>query len=138
MFLTSYFDDREVMKQESSPPSLTEKAPTYRTKENAIIEVELFIKNNRNNTRNSSFLNYSINNEIYFYRDTITNQTYPSFYIANAEGGNGYAIVSANLYTTPIIAYSESGNLSLSDTLQYQELSFFFDLVQNLIIKSMR
>lgn len=95
--------------------------------------MELFIKNNRNNTRNSSFLNYSINNEIYFYRDTITNQTYPSFYIANAEGGNGYAIVSANLYTTPIIAYSESGNLSLSDTLQYQELSFFFDLVQNYI-----
>ena len=47
MFLTSYFDDREVMKQESSPPSLTEKAPTYRTKENAIIEVELFIKNKR-------------------------------------------------------------------------------------------
>lgn len=39
----------------------------------------------------------------------------------------------ANLYTTPIIAYSESGNLSLSDTLQYQELSFFFDLVQNYI-----
>ena len=75
----------------------------------------------------------TINNEIYFYRDTITNQTYPSFYIANAEGGNGYAIVSANLYTTPIIAYSESGNLSLSDTLQYQELSFFFDLVQNYI-----
>ena len=133
MFLTSCSDDTEVMKQESSPPSLTEKAPTYRTKENAIIEVELFIKNNRNNTRNSSFLNYSINNEIYFYRDTITNQTYPSFYIANAEGGNGYAIVSANLYTTPIIAYSESGNLSLSDTLQYQELSFFFDLVQNYI-----
>ena len=87
MFLTSCSDDTEVMKQESSPPSLTEKAPTYRTKENAIIEVELFIKNNRNNTRNSSFLNYSINNEIYFYRDTITNQTYPSFYIANAEGG---------------------------------------------------
>ena len=133
MFLTSCSDDTEVMKQESSPPSLTEKAPTYRTKENAIIEVELFIKNNRNNTRNSSSLNYSINNEIYFYRDTITNQTYPSFYIANAEGGNGYAIVSANLYTTPIIAYSESGNLSLSDTLQYQELSFFFDLVQNYI-----
>ena len=63
MFLTSCSDDTEVMKQESSPPSLTEKAPTYRTKENAIIEVELFIKNNRNNTRNSSFLNYSINNE---------------------------------------------------------------------------
>ena len=65
MFLTSCSDDTEVMKQESSPPSLTEKAPTYRTKENAIIEVELFIKNNRNNTRNSSFLNYSINNEIF-------------------------------------------------------------------------
>ena len=43
MFLTSCSDDTEVMKQESSPPSLTEKAPTYRTKENAIIEVELFI-----------------------------------------------------------------------------------------------
>ncbi|MCS2900306.1 hypothetical protein NXX91_08635 [Bacteroides thetaiotaomicron] len=42
MFLTSCSDDTEVMKQESSPPSLTEKAPTYRTKENAIIEVELF------------------------------------------------------------------------------------------------
>lgn len=25
MFLTSYFDDREVMKQESSPPSLVKK-----------------------------------------------------------------------------------------------------------------
>ena len=37
MFLTSCSDDTEVMKQESSPPSLTEKAPTYRTKENAII-----------------------------------------------------------------------------------------------------
>ena len=81
MFLTSCSDDTEVMKQESSPPSLTEKAPTYRTKENAIIEVELFIKNNRNNTRNSSFLNYSINNEIYFYRDTITNQTYPTVFM---------------------------------------------------------
>lgn len=45
MFLTSCSDDTEVMKQESSPPSLTEKAPTYRTKENAIIEVELFSKN---------------------------------------------------------------------------------------------
>ena len=39
MFLTSCSDDTEVMKQESSPPSLTEKALTYRTKENAIIEV---------------------------------------------------------------------------------------------------
>ena len=33
MFLTSCSDDTEVMKQESSPPSLTEKAPTYRRSE---------------------------------------------------------------------------------------------------------
>ena len=43
MFLTSCSDDTEVMKQESSPPSLTEKAPTYRTKENAI-EIQLLIR----------------------------------------------------------------------------------------------
>lgn len=55
MFLTSCSDDTEVMKQESSPPSLTEKAPTYRTKENAIIEVELSDKNRHKAQRKAKF-----------------------------------------------------------------------------------
>lgn len=37
MFLTSCSDDTEVMKQESSPPSLTEKAPTYRTDRKSVV-----------------------------------------------------------------------------------------------------
>ena len=133
LFCSGCSDDIEVAKQESLSVFLTQETSTYRTKENAIIEVERFIQKDKGATRTGSPLNYSIGNEIYFYRDTITNQDYPSFYIANADGGNGYAIVSANPYTTPIIAYSESGNLSLSDTLQHPEFSFFFDLVQNYI-----
>ncbi|MCE8585229.1 C10 family peptidase, partial [Bacteroides fragilis] len=133
LFCSGCSDDIEVAKQEFSSVFLTQETSTYRTKENAIIEVERFIQKDKGATRTGSPLNYSIGNEIYFYRDTITNQDYPSFYIANADGGNGYAIVSANPYTTPIIAYSESGNLSLSDTLQHPEFSFFFDLVQNYI-----
>ena len=133
LFCSGCSDDIEVAKQESPAVFLTEETSAYRTKENAIIEVEHFIKKDKSATRTGSSLNYSIGNEIYFYSDTITNQDYPSFYIPNADGGNGYAIVSANPYTTPIIAYSESGNLSLSDTLQHPEFSFFFDLVQNYI-----
>ena len=126
LFCSGCSDDIEVAKQEFSSVFLTQETSTYRTKENAIIEVERFIQKDKGATRTGSPLNYSIGNEIYFYRDTITNQDYPSFYIANADGGNGYAIVSANPYTTPIIAYSESGNLSLSDTLQYPEFYLLF------------
>ncbi|UVV76821.1 Spi family protease inhibitor [Bacteroides fragilis] len=105
-----------------------------------LLRWSILLKKDKSATRTGSSLNYSIGNEIYFYRDTITNQDYPSFYIANADGGNGYAIVSANPYTTPIIAYSESGNLSLSDTLQYPEISFFLIWFKttSLILKSIR
>ena len=63
MFLTSCSDDTEVMKQESSPPSLTEKDPTNSTKENAIIEVELFIKNNKKLKKKKKNNNIKIKNK---------------------------------------------------------------------------
>ena len=132
LFLFSCSDEIEVIKQPFSPVSAINETPTYRTKENAIIEVENFIKNDGSSTRISS-TNYVINNEVYYYRDTVTQKNNPSFYIANADNGNGYAIVSASPNTTPIIAYSETGNLLLSDTLRYKELSFFFNLIQKYI-----
>lgn len=132
VFCISCSDDIEFVEQKNAPVILSEKIPVYRTEENAIIEVESFIKGNENFSR-SELPHYSIGSEIYFCRDTVTNQEYPSFYIANADGENGYAIISANPYTTPIIAYSESGNLSLNDTLQYKELSFFFNMIDNYI-----
>lgn len=122
----------EEIKQPFSPVSAVNETPTYRTKENAIIEVKNFIKKDGSSTRISS-TNYTINNEVYYYRDTVTKKNNPSFYIANADNGNGYAIVSANPNTTPIIAYSETGNLLLSDTIRYKELSFFFNLIQKYI-----
>lgn len=132
LFFFSCSDEIEVIKQPFSPVSAINETPTYRTKENAIIEVENFIKNDGSSTRISS-TNYVINNEVYYYRDTVTQKNNPSFYIANADNGNGYAIVSASPNTTPIIAYSETGNLLLSDTLRYKELSFFFNLIQKYI-----
>ena len=96
LFCSSCSDDIEVAKQESPAVFLTEETSAYRTKENAIIEVEHFIKKDKSATRTGSSLNYSIGNEIYFYRDTITNQDYPSFYIANADG------VTAMLLYPPI------------------------------------
>lgn len=74
LFCSGCSDDIEVVKQESSPVFLTEETSAYRTKENAIIEMEHFIKKDKSATRTASPLNYSIGNKIYFYRDIVTNQ----------------------------------------------------------------
>mgnify|MGYP000398911901 CR=1 FL=1 len=60
LFCSGCSDDIEVAKQESLLVFLTQETSTYRTKENAIIEVERFIKKDKSATRTGSSLNYSI------------------------------------------------------------------------------
>ena len=64
----------EEIKQPFSLVYAVNETPTYRTKENAIIEVKNFIKNFGSSTRISS-TNYTINNEVYYYRDTVPPKT---------------------------------------------------------------
>jgi len=52
------------------------------------------------------------------------------FHVINFENGQGFAIVSADKRTTPVYAYSSTGNIDLQDAIQYSGVGEFMECAE--------